>query len=94
LELIINNLTVQNVDTFKYLGRLLTATSNDVPAINHNAREAKKTWGRIRNLLKCEGADKRTKANFYKTIIQSILLHAAKTWQTPEEFIRPIKVDR
>jgi Reverse transcriptase (RNA-dependent DNA polymerase) len=45
--IMINEQPVENVNTFKYLGRHLSATSNDIPAIMHNLKKAKKTWGRI-----------------------------------------------
>jgi hypothetical protein len=83
---------MQNMDTFKYHGKFLSATSNDIPVVDYNARKARKTRGRIRTLLKCKGADKHTKANFYKTIVQSILLNAAKTWQAQQDAIKPIEV--
>jgi hypothetical protein len=88
----IQDLPIANVDTFKYLGRMLSATSNDTPAIQHNIMKAKKTWGRIRTLLKREGADKRTATNFYKAIVQSTLLYASETWQTTQDALQPLMV--
>jgi hypothetical protein len=55
-------------------------------------KNQKKSWGRIRILLKREGADQRTMANFYKTIIQSTLLYAAETWHLQQNAIAPIEV--
>jgi hypothetical protein len=88
--LTICGIEIEKVDTFKYLGRPLSATSNEIPAINHNLRKAKKTWGRIRNLLKREGSDVKTSATFYKTIVQSTLLYGAETWDTPADTLQPI----
>jgi hypothetical protein len=89
--LTIRNIEIEKVDTFKYLGRPLSAKSNEVPAINQNLREANKTWGLIRNLLKREGSDIKTSSTFYKTIVQSTLLYGAETWDTPADTLHPIE---
>jgi hypothetical protein len=83
----INHQPLENIDTFKYLGRPMSATSNDIPAVNYNLKKSKKTWGRIRILSNREGADKKTSTNFYKTIIQSTLLYGSETWQLPQHGI-------
>jgi hypothetical protein len=79
----INNVTITNVDTFKYLGCPLTATSTDLTAVNTNLQKSRKTWGRISTVLKREGADRKTMANFYKTVVQASLLYASETWKLP-----------
>jgi hypothetical protein len=59
-HIMINNQVVENVDTSKYLGYHISATSNDIQTINQNLKNAKKTWGRNRFLQKRrrEGIDK------------------------------------
>jgi hypothetical protein len=90
-EININNTKIEHVDTFKYLGRPLSANSNDIPAAHYNLRKATKTWGHINTLLKREGANKTTMANFYKAIIQSTLLYASETWNIPQQGINNIE---
>jgi hypothetical protein len=92
IDININNQAIEHIETFKYLGRIMSATSNDIPAVNHNLKKSKITWGRIRILLKREGADKKTSLNFYKTIIQSTLLYGAETWQLPQHGVQPLEV--
>jgi hypothetical protein len=60
----INNVPSDNVDTFKYLGRPLTATSTNITAVNTNLQKSRKNWGRVANILKREGAGWKTMANF------------------------------
>jgi hypothetical protein len=88
----INDIEIQNVDTFKYLGRYISATSTDTVAINYNLRKARKTWGRISIILKREGATKKTMGNFYKAVVQSVLLYASETWQPTELDLKPLNV--
>jgi Reverse transcriptase (RNA-dependent DNA polymerase) len=91
-EIFINNTKIQHVNTFKYLGRPLSANSNDIPAVQYNLQKATKTWGRFNTLLKREGANRKTMANFYETIIQSSLLYASETWNIPQDGINNIEV--
>jgi hypothetical protein len=50
-EFRINNMTIENVDHFKYLGRIITASGTDNIATTTNLRKARKVWARIATLL-------------------------------------------
>jgi hypothetical protein len=86
----INHINIQKVDMFKYLGRHLSATGNDKIAVQHNLSKAQKRWGRVSVILKREGADKKTMSNFYKAIVQSILLYGSDTWELPQDAYNPL----
>ena len=66
--------------SFKYLGRLLTATDDDCPAVIDNLRKAKKSWSQLAWILGREGADTRKSERFYVAIIQSFLLFGLEAW--------------
>lgn len=55
---------LENVETFLYLGRVVTATAEDWPAVSRNLRNARKRWGRFSILLKREGANPRVSGLF------------------------------
>jgi hypothetical protein len=76
----ISGTDIEIVDTFKYLGRHLSATGNDAIAVKHNLHKARKVWGRISIILKRENADKITMSNFYKAVVQSTFLYGSETW--------------
>jgi hypothetical protein len=82
---------IQSVDTFKYLGRPLSATGNDMVAIKYNLSKARKMWGRISTILKREGADTKTMANFYKAVVQATLLYGSDTWHIPKNALIPLE---
>jgi hypothetical protein len=44
--LYVNGTAIKNVDSFRYLGRILTATDDDQLAIVHNLQKAKRSWRR------------------------------------------------
>jgi hypothetical protein len=81
------------VDTFKYLGRPLSATGNDMVAIKYILSKARKTWGRFSTILKREGADIKTIANFYKAVVlvQATLLYGSDTWHIPKNALIPLE---
>ena len=45
------------VTEFRYLGRILTNTDDDWPAVAGNLRKARVKWGRLARILGREGAD-------------------------------------
>jgi hypothetical protein len=63
---------------FKYLGRPLSSTDDDWPAIYSNLSKACQCWAMVSWVLTCEGADPRTSAMFYKAIVQSMLLYGSE----------------
>ena len=47
---------MEAVSEFRYLGRLLTATDDDWPAVSGNIKKARRSWGRLARVLGREGA--------------------------------------
>ena len=48
---------MEAVSEFQSLGRLLTATDDDWPAVAGNIRKSRVSWGRLARVLGREGAD-------------------------------------
>ena len=71
---------LKTVSIFKYLGRIITAGDDDWPAVAGNLGKARKIWGRLKRILSREGADKRVSGNFFKSVVQQVLLFGAETW--------------
>ena len=65
---------------FRYLGRLLTATDDDWPAVAGNIRKAWVRWGRLTRVMGREGADPKVSRIFYTAVTQQVLLFGAETW--------------
>ena len=68
---------LETVLTFKYLGRVITAGDYDWPAVAGNLVKARKSWGWMSRILIREGADKRVSGNFFKAVVQAVLLFGA-----------------
>ena len=71
---------MQSVKEFRYLGRILTSTDNDWPAVARTLQKARATWGRLARILGREGADPKVSRNFYIAVTQQVLLFGAETW--------------
>ena len=45
--------------------------------------KARKSWGRLQGILSREGATKRVSGNFFKAVVQQVLLFGTETWVVP-----------
>ena len=68
------------VTEFWYLGRVITNTDDDWPALAGNLRKARVTWGRLARILGREGADPKVSRKFYIAVTQQVFLFRAETW--------------
>ena len=48
---------LETVMSYKYLGRLITATDNDIPEVIDNLQKAQNIWSRLLRVLVHEGTD-------------------------------------
>ena len=71
---------IQSVPRFTYLGRVMTAGDDNWPAVAGNLAKARKSWGRMQGILRREGATPRISGNFFKAVVQQVLLFGAETW--------------
>lgn len=78
------------VNTFRYLGRILSDDDSDLPAVTRNIQRAKAKWAMLHRLLSREGADKRTSGFFYKAVVQAVLLYGSETWALTQEMYKPL----
>ena len=71
---------METVTEFRYLGRLLTAMDDDWPAVEGNIKKARRSWGRLDQVLGREGVDPKVSQTFYIAVTQQVLLFGAETW--------------
>ena len=70
---------MKTVTEFRYLGRVLTATDDDWPAVAGNIRKARVSWGRLARVLGREGAYPKVSRSFYTAVTQQVLLFGAES---------------
>ena len=71
---------MQVVTDFGYLGRVMTNTDDNWPAMAGNLRKARVSWGRLERILGREGADPKVSRSFYTALTQQVLLFGAESW--------------
>ena len=71
---------LENVTVFKYLGGVMTAGDDDFTAVAGNLQKARKSWVRMSLILSREGADLKVSGQFFKAVVQAVLLFGAETW--------------
>ena len=71
---------LENVTTFRYLGRVLTAGDDDWLAVAGNLQKEQKSWGRLYQILIREGSDPKVSGKFYEAVAQAVLMFRAETW--------------
>ena len=76
----VNGTPLEQVDAFRYLGRLLAGNNNDWLAVFHNLVKARRQWRMLARVLIKTGVSPHIVGLFYKVICQSVLLYACETW--------------
>ena len=71
---------IKSVSEFKYLGRILTATDDNWPAVVGHLGKARRSWGRLSRVLGREGADLKVSRAIYISVTQAVLLFGFETW--------------
>ena len=68
------------VTEFRYLGRVMTNTDDNWPAVAGNLRTERVSWGRLARILGREGADPKVSRNLYISVTQQVLLFGVESW--------------
>ena len=76
----------------QYLGRILTEGDDNWPAVAGNLVQARNSWGRLQGILIREGATKRVLGDFFKAVVQQVLLFGAETWVVSTRMERSLSV--
>jgi hypothetical protein len=71
---------LQQVEVFKYLGRLLAQDDDDIQAIRTQLQKACTIWARVDQALRNKNVSPHIAATFYKAVVQAILVYGSKTW--------------
>jgi hypothetical protein len=72
---------IETVTEFKYLGRIVTDTDDDIPTVINNLNKAGNAWGQIHRILSYEKKrNLKAVVSVYRAIIQAILLYGSETW--------------
>ena len=71
---------LERVDTFRYLGRMISHTNSDWPAVFRQLTRARQRWAMLVRAIAHDQVPAKAAGMFYKAIVQSVLLYGSETW--------------
>jgi len=76
----VDEVPIDTVTEFKYLGRILSADDRDDATVSFNIKKANQAWWGMYPILRRDGANAHTMAHFYLAVVQAKLLFGSETW--------------
>jgi hypothetical protein len=73
-------MTFGRVNSFVYLGTLITTDNNTSAKINKRIALANRSYCGLVNILKAKNINRKYKVIIYKTLIKPVLMSGAETW--------------
>jgi hypothetical protein len=86
-----NDIPLEKVPQFCYLGRMMANNNSDWPALYQNLRKAKTKWALISRPLIRTGVAPEFLGMFYKAIVQAVLLYGCETWVVTPDILRTME---
>ena len=81
-EILVNDMALENVEEFNYLGSYLNADGDINREISSRIANASLAFQRLKNIWSSGQINETTKIKLYKSNVRSVLLYAAETWKT------------
>ena len=75
----VKRMTFERVNSFVYLGTLITADNNTSGEINNRITLANRSYFGLVNILKTKNINRKYKVIIYKTVIKPVLMYGAET---------------
>ena len=79
-NMVIGNVSFENVEKFKYLGVTVTNTNDIREEVKRRINMGNACYYSLENILSSHLLSKKLKVNTYKTIILPVVLYGCETW--------------
>ena len=76
----VKHMTFKRVNSFVYLGALITTDNNTSSKINNRITLANRSYFQLVNILKAKSINRKYKMIIYKTLIKPVLMYGVDTW--------------
>ena len=87
----LNEVDLEKVAIFRYLGRLIASNNSDWPSIYHNLKKAQARWRMVSRVLIRDGASPAAMGMFYKAVVQAVLLYGCESWTLTTPMIKTLE---
>ena len=78
------------VNSFKYLGQVISAADVNWPAVVKNLAQERKVWIRMSHILRREGAAPRVSIYIFKAVVQAVLIFGSETWVVTPHMVKAL----
>jgi len=82
---------LKQVQTFKYLGRIVAYDGSDVPAARRQLKRARAVWGRLSKVIAKENVSAPVAGMFYQAVVIVVLLYGCESWVLPPSQLRALE---
>jgi hypothetical protein len=76
----VKHMAFERVNSFVYLGTLITTDNNISAEINNRITLANRSYFGLVNILKAKDINRKYKVIIYKTLIKSVLMYGTEAW--------------
>jgi hypothetical protein len=76
----VKHMAFERVNSFVYLGTLITTDNNTSAKINNRITLANRSYFGLVNILTAKNINRKYEVIIYKTLIQPVLMYGAETW--------------
>lgn len=90
--LVVNNVVLEEVTTFKYLGSIMTITGGADEDTTNRLKEARIAFGRLRAVWNSSHIARGTKLRIFNSCVKSVLLYGSETWLAKKTTLNRLQV--
>ena len=88
----INGVVLENVDSFQYLGRVITSSNNDTKAVEKLISKGWNAYNKVKTVLKNRKTPMSTKKKTFETYILPCITYGAETITWRKDLLRKMDV--
>ncbi|XP_071150110.1 uncharacterized protein [Mytilus edulis] len=81
----LNEKDLEDVDTFTYLGEIVTTKGGCDNDMDNRLKKAKGQFSRLRKIWRSSVLSFKTKVRLFNSLVTSVLLYGCETWKTTEQ---------
>ena len=78
----VDNVPLETVEKYKYLGQIVSANSDNTPEINNRIRSGWAAFAQFNNLMRRKSIPQRLKTKAFNQCILPAMIYGAETWTT------------
>nr|XP_043069933.1 uncharacterized protein LOC122322283 [Drosophila bipectinata] len=83
--------TIDFVDSFTYLGTIITSNGGVESDVENRLRKARSAFGRLHRVWRNQQTNRKTKLRIFNSCVKSILLYGSETWLTTQRILMKLQ---